>query len=69
MVKVYSNGCPRCIVTKNLLDEKGVEYELISDNETIVKVGRENQILSMPFIEIDNTFIADKKLHEWLHQQ
>jgi glutaredoxin-like protein NrdH len=56
MVKVFTKyGCPQCEMTKKVLDENGVEYELfnVEDNEEDLHYVKE--VLgysSMPVVEI-----------------
>lgn len=39
MIKLYSNGCPRCKILKRKLDEAGIEYEKTDDFKDIVENG------------------------------
>lgn len=32
MVKVYSNGCPKCNILKGELDKKGIKYRIESED-------------------------------------
>lgn len=36
---LYSTGCPRCKVLTAKLDAKGVDYELVSDEDEIINDG------------------------------
>ena len=47
-IVVYGNGCPKCNILIKKLDEKGVTYTKVDNMEEIVKVGKENNISSMP---------------------
>lgn len=66
MVLLYSNGCPRCKMVKASLEAKKIPYEVISDNDEILKVARENNELSLPFAIIDGTFYGAKDLQKWV---
>lgn len=38
MIKVYSTGCPQCLLLEKLLKDKHVEYEIISDEESLMRL-------------------------------
>lgn len=60
-IVVYGNGCPKCNILTKKLDEKGIIYSKVDDMEEIIKVGKENNISSMP-ITIWNDEVLDFKL-------
>lgn len=66
MVLLYSNGCPRCKLVKASLEAKKIPYEVISDNDEILKVAQENNELSLPFAIIDGKFYGAKDLQKWV---
>lgn len=59
-IVVYGNGCPKCNILIKKLDEKGVTYTKVDSMEEIVKIGKENNIPSMP-ITIWNDEVLDFK--------
>jgi predicted thioredoxin/glutaredoxin len=59
-IVVYGNGCPKCNILIKKLDEKGIIYSKVDDMEEIIKVGKENNISSMP-ITIWNDEVLDFK--------
>ena len=59
-IVVYGNGCPKCNILIKKLDEKGIIYSKVDDMEKIIKVGKENNISSMP-ITIWNDEVLDFK--------
>lgn len=59
-IVVYGNGCPKCNILIKKLDEKGVTYTKVDNMEEIVKIGKENNISSMP-ITIWNNEVLDLK--------
>ena len=59
-IVVYGNRCPKCNILIKKLDEKGIIYSKVDDMEEIVKVGKENNISSMP-ITIWNDEVLDFK--------
>ena len=59
-IVVYGNGCPKCNILIKKLDEKGIIYSKVDDMEEIIKIGKENNIPSMP-ITIWNDEVLDFK--------
>lgn len=49
MVVLYSTGCPRCEMLEKLLNDKGITYELCTDEKEIIKKGFE----TVPMLEVD----------------
>lgn len=47
---LYSTGCPRCSVLKSKLDSKKIEYTIVADMDTLLKLG----LKSVPVLETDN---------------
>jgi glutaredoxin len=65
-MKFYSIGCVTCNQYKAILDSKGIEYEYITDNDTIMKVADENHIMSAPFMEVDGEILVAQKLTKYI---
>jgi len=66
-LKLYTSHCPKCIVIKNILDDKKIEYEVIDEENVYLPLAQENGILSMPFAEVDGKLIGDNKLQQWIN--
>ena len=73
MVKVYAlSTCPWCKKTKKLLDEKGVNYEVVdldqlqgeAQKEALEQVDRLTSKRSFPLIKIGDTVIQGYKEEE-----
>ena len=64
-VILYEHGCPRCKVLKAKLDQKGIEYEDISDTELMKAKGFEEA----PKLEIDGVVMNFKEAVEWIGEQ
>ena len=70
MIKVIgNNGCSRCEITKQILTNKGIEfeYELLSDlpeetQKLYIKSARVKGQLNMPLIFKDNEIIDIKEI-------
>jgi glutaredoxin len=52
-MKLYTTGCPQCIIAKKQLQKANIPYEPIEDLKEIFRVAAENDIESMPFLEYD----------------
>lgn len=52
MLKMYSLGCPKCLVLEKLLDKKSIKYEKITDVDTVKKFGEEHKKFSVPLLEV-----------------
>lgn len=65
-VTLYEHGCPRCKVLKMKLDQKGIQYENVTD----VEVMKEKGFKEAPKLEIaDGTVMDFKEAVEWIKEQ
>ena len=65
-IKFYTSHCPRCKVLKMLMDNNGMEYVEIDDENIYMPIAKENKILSMPFAEIDGVVYGSKELQKYI---
>jgi hypothetical protein len=49
---------------KKLMDDKGVEYNIIDDESVFMPIADKNNILSMPFAEVDGNILNTKELQK-----
>ena len=66
MIKFYTSHCPRCKVLKMLMENNGMEYVEIDDENVYMPIAKENKILSMPFAEIDGVVYGSKELQKYI---
>ena len=66
MIKFYTSHCPRCKVLKMLMDNNGMEYIEVDDENVYMPIAKENKILSMPFAEIDGVVYGSKELQKYI---
>ena len=59
MVKLYGTHCPRCNVIEKKLNMKGIKFEMIDNNEEVVKFGEEHGIMSLPILELEDGSVLD----------
>ena len=64
-VILYEHGCPRCKVLKSKLDEKGIEYEDISDVEIMKAKGFQEA----PKLEFNGVIMDFKEAVKWIKEQ
>lgn len=65
MIKLYTIGCPKCLVLERKLKDAGIEYETVNDTDTIISKG----ITTLPFVEIDDKIMTFEEIINWLKQK
>ena len=65
MVVLYSTGCPQCNVLKTKLDNKGIEYELVTDEDVMIAKG----FMSAPILEVNGEVLPFKQANDWVNQK
>lgn len=67
MIKVYGkDNCSKCNNLKEILMEKGINFEYIEDLKTLMIVASKARIMSAPVIEKDNKFYSMESFLEVL---
>lgn len=64
-VILYEHGCPRCKVLKAKLDQKGIEYEDVSDVEQMKEMG----FNEAPKLSVDGVVYGFKEAVDWIKEQ
>ena len=66
MVKgiLYTTHCPQCVVLENMLKDKNIEYDVVTD----VEIMREKMFLSVPKFEIDGKVMDMRETMSWLKE-
>lgn len=64
-VILYQHGCPRCKVLKMKLDQKGIQYEDVTDVEVMKSKGFQEA----PKLEVDGVVYGFKEAVEWIGEQ
>lgn len=63
-IRLYSTGCPRCLVLEKKLEQKGVKYELVDDVMAMRVLG----LRFAPALQIDEENPMDfTKAIEWVN--
>jgi len=62
-VTLYSTNCPRCIVLEKKLNQKNIEFDLVSDEDTMINKG----FMTAPMLEVGNEVYDFKGAVDWLN--
>lgn len=55
-IKLYSISCQKCIVLETKLKQAGIKFDLITDQDKVLEVGKAHGISGAPILEVDDTF-------------
>lgn len=65
LVVLYSNGCPRCKILKQKLDEKNINYILVDDVDKMIALGMN----TVPVLEVDGEKMMFTDAVRWVNGQ
>ena len=63
-VILYSTNCPKCKVLEKKLDNSGIQYEVVTDEDLMIEKG----FLSAPMLEVDGTVMDFGEAIKWIKQ-
>lgn len=61
---LYSTGCPRCVVLKKKLNEKGIQYDVCDDTDKMISLG----IQEVPVLFVDDSYLDFSRATRWLNE-
>lgn len=64
-ITLYSTGCPRCMVLKKKMDEKGIKYNIVSDQQYMMDKG----FSTVPILEIDDQIMNFSEAINWINKE
>lgn len=64
-VILYEHGCPKCKVLKMKLDQKGIQYEDVTD----IEVMKEKGFTEAPKLEVNGVVMSFKEATKWIGEQ
>ena len=64
MITLYSTNCPKCKVLEQKLTQKGVQFELCTDIDTMEKKG----FMMAPMLEIDGEIMDFGAAVKWINE-
>ena len=66
MVVLYTNHCPLCNYLKDLLDNKHIEYQEVTDIDYMLSLG----ITKTPMLQVDNgELMKYKQALDWVNEK
>lgn len=65
MIVMYSTNCPKCKILEKKLNEKQIEYNLVTDVDEMIKLG----IDTAPMLSKDNELLGFREAIEWVNKQ
>ena len=64
-IKLYTIGCPNCIILEKKLKQKNIDFEIITDKNIMI----EKNIMSAPMLEVDGIMMNYITASKWLGEQ
>lgn len=60
---LYSTGCPKCSILKKKMDEKNIEYDIVSDVDLMQAKG----FMNLPMLEVDDNIMDFGAAIKWIN--
>lgn len=64
MIILYSTGCPRCKVLESALEESGIVYEKVSNEQDIIDMG----FMTVPVLQADGKTMAFPEAYKYIKE-
>ena len=64
MITLYTTGCPQCTVLEKMLNDKGITYGVVNDEQVMIDMG----FTSAPMLTIDGKVYTFKEAMAWLRE-
>lgn len=65
MNKLYSTGCPNCKILEKKLQQKGIDFEISSDVDAVIKMG----FKTVPVLQVDCEYYNFSEAVAWVNKQ
>lgn len=65
-IVLYSSHCPKCDMIERILKEKGINFDVVDDENFYLPLAEENNIDSMPFADVNGKILNTKELQEYI---
>ena len=65
-VTLYSTNCPHCMILKNALDQKNIQYSIVSDDNDVFEFGEQHNIRSIPILDVDGNVMDFPTAYNWV---
>lgn len=63
-VILYTTHCPKCKVLEQKLKQKGIEFEVVEDQDVMIEKG----FMEAPMLEVDNNYKNYNESIKWLNE-
>lgn len=60
--------CTACDILQERLDEKKIVYDIVDDELEVIGKAVENNIVSAPFLEVDDKVMSYKQAINWIKE-
>ena len=64
-ITLYSTHCPKCLVLEEKLEDKNIDYELVTDVDEMLKKGFQ----SAPVLEVDGKIMNFSEANRWINER
>ncbi len=65
MIILFSTGCPKCLILKKKLEQKGIVYQENNSVEEMLELG----ITQVPILKVGNCLLEFADANNWINQQ
>lgn len=62
---LYSTHCPKCLVLEEKLEDKNIDYELVTNVDEMLKKGFQ----SAPMLEVDGKIMNFSEANRWINER
>jgi len=69
MVTLYTINCPKCKVVEMKLDQKGIEYKKIENEDEVVKFGAEHNVRTAPILVVDDKVLDFSNAIKYINER
>ena len=66
-VILYSTHCPKCNILEKKLTQKGINFTIVDDQAEVVKLGKDNKIMSAPILQVNNAVFDFSSANAWIN--
>ena len=64
-ITLYTTHCPMCNILENLLDKKGLSYDVVTDINLMIEKG----FKAAPILEVDDKVYTFAEAKLWVKEQ
>lgn len=66
---LYSTGCPKCRVLQAKLDNKGIDYMIINEENVVIDTCKNAGADSLPLLEVEGEYLNFNEAIRWVGEQ